>query len=125
MKCATLPAMEEVNEDALKHLFGKKLLRKMADSLAKAFPDFNREPLLKLFPELEKLEMKPRVYLIRDALRANLPNAFPKALRVLAGDALVANAQRRKSGGDKKRSDLIHALIRSQVALDLYRLRTS
>jgi 3-methyladenine DNA glycosylase AlkC len=77
----------ESNPQALKHLFGKALLKRMADAVADAYPAFDRKRFLALFKELEALEMKSRVQLLRDELRRQLPKDYKKALRILLTSA--------------------------------------
>ena len=74
---------EPENENALKHLFNRQLLKRMSDGLAGAHPAFDRKHFMGLMPTLEKLEMKSRVRLLRDEIRQQLPAEFPKALEIL------------------------------------------
>jgi 3-methyladenine DNA glycosylase AlkC len=71
------------NERALKHLFGRELLKRISDSLSEVYPVFDRKHFQGLMPRLELLEMKPRVQFLRDELRRQLPQDYPKALKVL------------------------------------------
>jgi 3-methyladenine DNA glycosylase AlkC len=73
----------EENESALKHLFGPKLLKRVSDAIAKAYPAFDRRRFLALMPELASLEMKPRVRFLRDELKKLLPSDYSKALKIL------------------------------------------
>jgi 3-methyladenine DNA glycosylase AlkC len=80
-----MPKKQEVKTEssAFKHWFGQDLLRRIAKSLAKVHSDFDSKAFLALMPSLEKLEMKPRVLTIRDELRRQLPESYPKALKIL------------------------------------------
>ncbi len=69
--------------DALKHLFGKELLKRMAEALSEVHPSFDRKKFQSILPELEKMEMKPRVQRIREELKTLLPSSYEKALGVL------------------------------------------
>jgi 3-methyladenine DNA glycosylase AlkC len=77
------PVEKVENENALKHLFNRDLLKRMSDALGEADPSFDRKSFLGLMPKLEPLEMKPRVRFLRDELRRQLPEDFPKALKIL------------------------------------------
>jgi 3-methyladenine DNA glycosylase AlkC len=87
--------MEE-NENALKHLFDQKLLKRMADELSKVYPAFDRKHFVGLMPKLKPLEMKPRVRFLRDELHRLLPAEYPKALEIL----LKSAAGKKLSGFD-------------------------
>lgn len=80
-----MPKKQEVETEssAFKHWFGKELLRRIAQSMTKVYSDFDSKAFLALMPTLEKLEMKPRVIVIRDELRRQLPESYPKALKIL------------------------------------------
>jgi len=71
------------NENALKHLYNRGLLKRMSEALAEAEPSFDRKHFMGFMPELELLEMKPRVRFLRDELHRQLPSDFPKALKIL------------------------------------------
>jgi len=71
------------NPKAFKHLFGESLLKRIADSIYNFYPSFNRKRFIKLSSELIPLEMKPRVWLIRNELRALLPNYYTEAVNIL------------------------------------------
>ena len=75
------------NENALKHLFGREMLRRTAGALQAAYPKFDRKRFESLLPRLEKLEMKPRVRLIRDELRDLLPTNYKQAVAILLRSA--------------------------------------
>src|SRR5690242_10397822 len=80
---AKAKAAEVENESALKHLFGPELLKRIGQALAVVHPSFDSKKLLNLMRELEPLEMKPRVQLIRDHLRAQLPADYRQAIKIL------------------------------------------
>lgn len=71
------------NENALKHLFNRALLQRMSKAILQVYPKFQEKDFLALMPQLDKLEMKPRVRLIRDELKRQLPIDYPKALEIL------------------------------------------
>jgi 3-methyladenine DNA glycosylase AlkC len=68
---------------ALKNLFDTALLKRISSSIANVYPKFNSKSFLQITSALQKLEMKPRALLIRDQLRKNLPEDYPKALDIL------------------------------------------
>lgn len=78
-----LKEKKEENENAFKHHFNQAFLKRMSDSIAAIYPQFNSKEFLRLMPELKELEMKPRVLRLRDELRNQLPRDFKKALAVL------------------------------------------
>ena len=80
-------ASKEKNESALKHLFGEKLLLRMARSLKRVYPEFDSNQFVKLYKLLAPLEMKPRVRCIRDELYRQLPKSYPKAVSILLRSA--------------------------------------
>ncbi|MBC7691158.1 MAG: DNA alkylation repair protein [Methylotenera sp.] len=73
----------EDNPAALKHLFGAELLGRVGVAIAKVHPAFDQKKFSALRGELESLEMKARVRLIRDELRRQLPESYPEALDIL------------------------------------------
>lgn len=81
---------------ALKNLFDLSLLKRISSSIAKVYPDFDQKSFLQMMPQLQKLEMKPRVLFIRDFLKKSLPTDYPKALGLL----LKAVDQKNLSGFD-------------------------
>jgi 3-methyladenine DNA glycosylase AlkC len=75
------------NENALKHLFGLELLKRVSESLSEIYPSFDRKHFQGLMPVLKPLEMKPRVRFLRDELKKLLPPDYPKALGILVKSA--------------------------------------
>jgi 3-methyladenine DNA glycosylase AlkC len=73
----------EFNESALKHQFNANLLKRLAAALSPHFPKLDAKKLILISSALEKLEMKPRVHLIRDELKTVLPDHYPDALKIL------------------------------------------
>ena len=73
----------EDNPAALKHLFGAELLGRVGAAISKVHPAFDQKKFSALRGELECLEMKARVRLIRDELRRQLPKSYPEALDIL------------------------------------------
>ena len=68
---------------ALKNLFDRALMKRISSSISKVYPKFNEKSFMQIASALEKLEMKPRALLIRDQLKKNLPDDYPKALDIL------------------------------------------
>ena len=79
------------NENALKHLFNRALLHRMSKAISQVYPKFQEKEFLAMMPKLEKLEMKPRVRLIRDELKRQLPNEYTKAIEILLKSAKNEN----------------------------------
>ncbi len=75
-------AKKQENESALKHLFNKAHLQRLSKALLAADPNFDAATFNKLMPQLEPLEMKGRVQLIRDELFARLPSSYTKAVQI-------------------------------------------
>lgn len=76
-------SVDNQNENAFKHAFNPALLQEMASAVARHYPPFNTRAFLDKNAQLDKLEMKARVRVIRDALAAELPQEYPKALAVI------------------------------------------
>lgn len=55
----------------------------MAEALQQSFPDFNKKEFTRVHQELEALELKPRVLLIRDRLYSHLPKDYKTSLNIL------------------------------------------
>jgi 3-methyladenine DNA glycosylase AlkC len=66
------------------HLFNRSKIEKIAHEIYKVYPDFNKtyflQTVLNKFPELE---LKQRIYWIRDVLKECLPFDFRKAATIL------------------------------------------
>lgn len=75
------------NANALKHIFGRDLLKRISTSFKEIYPSFDHKSFLNLATELKHLEMKPRVQVIRDELHRQLPEDYPKALKILLKSA--------------------------------------
>lgn len=71
------------NESALKHLFGRDILKKISQSIIAVYPSFDKVQFLGLFSKLESLEMKARVHLLRDELKKLLPTDCATAFKIL------------------------------------------
>ncbi|MES2801853.1 MAG: DNA alkylation repair protein [Bdellovibrionota bacterium] len=83
-----MPAViKKDNPAAFKHWFNEALVLRISGSLKKAYPAFNAKNFLKVVPKLAALEMKPRVLFIRDAMFAELPQDYLKALSLLLKSA--------------------------------------
>lgn len=87
-----MPAVQKKdNPSAFKHWFNKELVLRLSDSLKKAYPAFNAKNFNLVSSKLAPLEMKPRVLLIRDAMMAELPKDYLKALQILVKSAQLGN----------------------------------
>lgn len=71
------------NPNAFKHFFGPALILRMANAIKTVHPKFNTKRFKKSLSDLNRLEMKARVQLIRDVLAQELPQKFPDALKIL------------------------------------------
>ncbi len=74
---------EQENPAAFKHHFGPALLKRMGAALKEVYEDFDSRTFQGLANQLAPLEMKARVRLIRETLRALLPPQYPKALKII------------------------------------------
>lgn len=77
--------MPKDNPKAFKFWIDRSLLLRIADSIEKVHPRFDRKGFLANARKLDALELKPRVRFIRDCLRAALPDPYPEALEILLG----------------------------------------
>lgn len=84
---ASVESEKEINPRALKHKFAGDLLNRISNSIARIYPAFDRRAFSRLVSDLEPLEMKPRVWVIRDELRRQLPDDYPHALKILLKSA--------------------------------------
>lgn len=75
--------MVQENPKALKHMYGPAFIKRFSKALSEAWTLFDQKSFTALTNELLKLEMKPRVRLIRDELRRQLPPTFSESLRIL------------------------------------------
>lgn len=76
--------MTDTPAPALKEMFNEARYRKMARDVAAVFPGFDSRRFLKLtLPGLEPLALLQRQRRATEALRATLPEDYPKALAVL------------------------------------------
>ncbi|UXR63980.1 DNA alkylation repair protein [Bdellovibrio bacteriovorus] len=71
------------NESAFKNWINEALVRRMAAHIQQHYPSFDSKAFIKVSHELPQLEMKPRMRLICDFLKAHLPADYPKALKLL------------------------------------------
>lgn len=71
------------NPNAFKLWINHKLVLKMAQALQQTYPDFDKNKFILVSRELDPLELKPRVLLIRDQLYSQLPKDYKKALKIL------------------------------------------
>lgn len=83
-----MPAVKkEDNPSAFKHWFNEALVHRLSNSLKKVYPAFNTKSFNQVAHKLPAFEMKPRVHLIRDAIKAELPKDYLKALPILLKSA--------------------------------------
>lgn len=79
-----MPQKKDSHTDtAFKNWINKDLVQRMAAHLQHHHARFDVQSFQKLTVHLSKLELKPRVQLIRNELRTHLPEAYPKALSIL------------------------------------------
>ena len=71
------------NTKALKHLIDQKLLRRISNAIFSVYPQFDKKNFNALMPRLKDLEMKSRVYLLREELKKQLPQDYKKAVNIL------------------------------------------
>ena len=71
------------NPKAFKHLIGGPLLDRMADEIDRVRPGLATDRIRGLLPQLERLELKDRVVLIRTTLHEILPGRYALALPTL------------------------------------------
>jgi len=69
--------------DKLKNFFNEACLRRISQEIKKVYSDFPQREFLKIAQDLENLEMKERVHLIRDGLRKHLPSDYTESLKIL------------------------------------------
>ena len=68
----------------LKDLVDDRLVRQLADDLARVHAPFDADRFVRLATNgLDALELKDRAWHIADALQATLPQPYPQAARVL------------------------------------------
>lgn len=75
--------MTQENPNAFKLWINRDVLKTIAKSLAKAYPEFDQKRFVAIAPRLESLELKGRVGLVCDQLRAQLPEDFEEATGIL------------------------------------------
>lgn len=105
------------NPNALKHMFGAELLKRMGKAISKVYPSFDEKSFLALEPKLAALEMKPRMQILRNALYDQLPKEFKTAVNVLLNSTTMGDL----NGFDVwPYTDFVqtHGLEEPQVSLD-------
>lgn len=75
--------MPKNDETAFKHWISKDLLSRISRAIGAVHPKFNRTSFEAIAPRLAPLELKARVHLVRDQLKAELPEEFPEAIKIL------------------------------------------
>jgi 3-methyladenine DNA glycosylase AlkC len=70
-------------ETAFKNWINTALLQRMARAIVQVHPAFNQKRFLSIAAQLEPLELKARVRLVRDQLKLELPGDYPSALQIL------------------------------------------
>lgn len=76
-------AEKKENPNAFKNWINPKVALKIQKAVAGIYPDLNSKTFQFEVQGLEKLELKARVQLIREALFKTLPADFPKACKIL------------------------------------------
>lgn len=75
--------MASENPNALKHMYNKDLLKRMASEILSVYEKFDQGLFLSIEKPMLKLEMKDRVRLIRDQLKKTLPENYKESLKIL------------------------------------------
>lgn len=79
-----MPQKKKASEEtAFKNWINKDLVMRMAGHIQKHDPNFDVKSFVALSSRLAPLELKPRVRLIRDELKAHLPKDYKTALAIL------------------------------------------
>lgn len=84
---------KEENPAAFKLWINKGTLTNIGREIVSVYPEFETKKLTALAPKLDPLELKARVRLVRDQLRALLPNNYPEALRILVDSTRAGKLQ--------------------------------
>jgi 3-methyladenine DNA glycosylase AlkC len=71
------------NPKALKHLIGSDLIKRISNSIAQVFPEFDTEEFKKIEHRLSNMDLKSRVRLVCEQLYLQLPKEFSEANKVL------------------------------------------
>jgi 3-methyladenine DNA glycosylase AlkC len=70
--------------EPLKEMFNKRFAEELAVQIKRVYPKFNDKVFVKsIHEQLSPLELNQRMRLFSNQMRANLPEAFPKALSIL------------------------------------------
>lgn len=80
-------ATKNENPSAFKNWFNEALVLRLSKSLKAVDPEFNAKNFIQVSKKLSAFEMKPRVHLIRDAIAAELPRDYLKALKIILKSA--------------------------------------
>lgn len=93
-----MPAKQEIetreeNQNAFKLRINKDVLTCIAKEISGVFPDFDQKKFVSIAPELDPLELKTRVLLVRDQLRALLPLDYLRAIKILVASTKNAKLQ--------------------------------
>ncbi|CAN5577251.1 DNA alkylation repair protein [soil metagenome] len=79
-----MPAKQPVeNESAFKHWINRDVLVRLSTEISEVYPAFDQKPFKALAKELEPLELKARIRVVREGLRERLPRDFTKAVKIL------------------------------------------
>ncbi len=78
------------NPNALKHIFSRDLLQRMATGLAQCEKSFSQQKFLTATAGIGDLEMKQRVRLIASVLRELLPPNYERALEIILAASNVS-----------------------------------
>ena len=71
------------NPSAFKHSISPQLVKKIGQAIKQAWTAFDEKNFNEVSKKLPSLELKPRVLVIRDAIRESLPQDYKRALSIL------------------------------------------
>lgn len=72
-----------MSDSAFKNMINANVVKKMGATFHMAYPAFNQKRFQKTIPKLDSLELKARVLLLTEGLRAELPEIFLEDAKVL------------------------------------------
>ncbi|NUN04672.1 MAG: DNA alkylation repair protein [Bdellovibrio sp.] len=74
---------KQESDSAFKNWINADLVKRIAAHIQNHWADFDAKSFVKVSKDLAPLELKPRVQLLREALKEHLPEDYPKALALL------------------------------------------
>lgn len=72
-----------MSDSAFKNMINANVVKKMGATFHMAYPAFNQKRFQKIIPKLDAMELKARVLLLTEGLRAELPKIFLEDVKVL------------------------------------------